>query len=488
MAAAAFALVAISSCEEDSLNIGQTLTKNSDKLEVATETFHATTRTIMADSVLSLAADCYLGTVRDPQTGADVTSEFTTQFNILETTNLLAENTIVNTYDGRIGADSCDVILYINSPFRTADTLTAMKMRVCEMARPLEEGVRYYSNFDPFQEGIIKLGGINKSHVFSYSNRGEKDSVRATTSYQNSIRIPLNERYTGSDGTVYNNYGTYIMRQYYDHPEYFRNSYTFAHNVCAGFAFQMTDGLGFHAKVSDIGLRISYTSNQTGKPVSYKLVLAGTREVLQTTYVTNDREALQAMANETAYTYLKSPAGLYTEVTLPVADIKRDHEGDSLLAAKMTLQRLNNQSSDDRLMPPAKTLLLVQKDSLTAFFESGSKPDNIMSYLTGYNNPDPKTNTYYSNTNTYTFQNLSSLITALWNMRQQGMKSDPLWEQHHPDWNKMVLVPVTYTTSPSTNTVTSVHHDMSLTSTRLVGGPDNAHDPIKIDVVYAKFQ
>ena len=58
MAAAAFALVAISSCEEDSLNIGQSLTNESDKLVVATESFNVTTRTIMADSVLSLSADC----------------------------------------------------------------------------------------------------------------------------------------------------------------------------------------------------------------------------------------------------------------------------------------------------------------------------------------------------------------------------------------------------------------------------------------------
>ena len=487
MAAAAFALVVISSCEEDGMNIGQSLTNEGDKLVVATESFNVTTRTIMSDSVLSLSADCYLGSVRDPQTGADVISEFTTQFHLLEKISMAEENEVSNRYNGRASADSCDLILYITSPFCDADSLTAMKMLISEMASPLEEGVRYYSNFNPLQAGMIRNGGLQKSHVFSYSNLTELDNVRTSSSYQNSIRIPLNDPYVAADGTVYKNYGTYIMLQYYDHPEYFRNSYTFAHRLCPGFFFQITDGMGFHAKVSDIGLRTYYTAVTDTTTATGVLVLAGTREVLQTTCITNDSETLKAMAAETQHTYLKTPAGLFTEVTLPVTEMKQSHEGDSLLSAKLTLQRLNNQSSDYRMLPAPQTLLLVQKDSLYRFFENNGVPDNIMSYITGFNNYDPVSGAGYSNTNTYTFNNLSALITALWNIRKEGLRSDPMWEQHHPEWNKMVLVPVTFSTNTSSE-VTSVHHDMSLSSTRLVGGPANANAPIKIDAVFARFK
>lgn len=487
MAAAAFALVAISSCEEDGMNIGQSLTNDGDKLVVATESFNVTTRTIMSDSVLSLSADCYLGSVRDPQTGADVVSEFTTQFHLLEKVSIAEESEVSNRYNGRASADSCDLILYITSPFRDADSLTAMKMLISEMTSPLEEGVRYYSNFNPMQAGMIRNGGLRKSHVFSYSNLAELDNVRTSSSYQNCIRIPLNDPYTAADGTIYKNYGTYLMLQYYDHPEYFRNSYTFAHRLCPGFFFQITDGMGFHAKVSDIGLRTYYTAVTDTTTATGVLVLAGTREVLQTTCITNDSETLKAMAAETQHTYLKTPAGLFTEVTLPVAEMKQSHEGDSLLSAKLTLQRLNNQSSDYRMLPAPQTLLMVQKDSLYRFFENNGVPDNIMSYITGFNNYDPVKGAGYSNTNTYTFNNLSALITALWNIRKEGLRSDPMWEQHHPDWNKMVLVPVTFSTNTSSE-VTSVHHDMSLSSARLVGGPDNANAPIKIDAVFARFK
>lgn len=479
MAAAVLSLVAISSCDEEALNIGQTLTDESDKLVVTTASFNITTRTILADSVLALSSDCYLGRVKDPETHADVTSEFTTQFHLLESTYVSPEDRILSTYDGHIAADSCDIILYLGTPFRSADSLVAMKMRIREMAIPMEEGHRYYSNFNPLTAGMLRDGGISKPQMFSYANLTESDNVRTGSNYQDCIRITLNDPYTAPDGTTYKNYGTYLLRQYFEHPEYFRNSFVFTHQLCPGFLFQITDGMGFHAKVTNIGLRISYTAQGDTSVVTPRLVLAGTNEVLQTTHVINDREALQQLAEETGYTYLKTPAGLFTEVTLPISEIKRGHENDSLLAAKVTFQRLNNESDNPRMLAIPQTLLLVQKDSLHTFFENGKVPDNITSYYTSYNSAEA--------TNTYTFNNLSMLITQLWRQHEAGMKNDAQWEAKHPNWNKMVLVPISTTTATNSMSLTSVRHDMSLTSTRLVGGADNRHDPITISVAYGKY-
>lgn len=488
MAAAALAAIAISSCEEDNLNIGQSLTRESDKLLVSTETYPVSTQTIMADSVLSLSADCYLGRIRDPQTRTDISSAFTTQFHILETMYISPENKIVGRYNGRAAADSCDLVLYINSPFRSADSLTAMKVKMSELTLPMEEGTQYYSNFSPSAMGMVRSGGLSKSVMFSYANLGENDSIRATSTYQPCIRIALNQPYTAPDGTTYKNYGTYLMTQYYDHTEKFANSYTFAHTLCPGFLFEITDGLGFHARVSDIGLRTYYTIQQNDTTqIKATLILAGTKEVVQTIYVQNDTEALRALAAETDHTYIKSPAGLYTEVTIPVDDIKAGHESDSLIAAKLTFQRLNNESDDSRMLPAPSTLLLVQKDSLKTFFENNRLPDNITSYYSLYYSSSASTSS--NRDNTYTFNNLSSLVTALWQMKQRGVSTNPNWVAEHPNWNKMVLVPVSYTTTSSTSTsIASIYHNMSLTSTRLVGGATNSHDPLTISIVYAKFK
>lgn len=487
-AAAALALVAVVSCENEDLNIGQTLTDNSDKLSLSIANYSVSTRTILADSVLSLSADCYFGRIKDPETGAQVTSEFTTQFHLLETTYLSPEDKVLSRLDGRAVADSCDIILYLDTPSNQDDSLVAMKMRVCEMAIPMEEGQRYYSNFSPVQAGMLRADGINKPMVFSYANLDETDSARTSSTYQPAIRITLNQPYTDVNGVTYKNYGTFLMRQYYDHPEFFRNSFVFTHTLCPGFFFQITDGLGFHSKVTNIGLRTYYTANSDSAVVHSQWVLAGTHEVLQTTHVKNDLEALRQMAAETEHTYLKTPAGLFTEVTLPVVNIKQGHEGDSLLSAKLVFQRLNNQNSDSRLLAIPQALLMVEKDSLYSFFEKGRKPDNITSYCTALNKSTLSNISNTSNDNTYTFNNLSSLVTTLWQNRMEGLRNDPNWEEHHPDWNKMVLVPISYSTSSSTASITNVHHDMSITSTRLVGGSDNPYDPIRISIVYAKFQ
>ena len=480
MAGVVVSAMAIFACDNESLNVGNSLTVEGDKISMDAEQFTVQTRTILADSVLSLSADCYLGRIKDPETGADVTSEFTTQFHLLEHTYISPDEKILGRYDGRAAADSCDIILYLKSPFIAHDSLCAMKMQVNELARPMEEGQRYYSDFDPRQEGMLRADGIHQGKMFTYENLSDADSVRSKNNYIDNIRISLNRAYTATDGTIYNNYGSYLMRQYYDHPEYFKSSYNFIHNVCPGFFFEITDGFGFHAKVSDIGLRIYYRVQTDTAIVKAQLTLAGTKEVMQTSHVFNDNQAIASMAKETEYTYLKTPAGLFTEVTLPIDEIKKStHSTDSLLGARLNFQRINNQSSDNRLLGTPSTLLLVQKDSLYSFFENNKVPDDITSFYTNFNADE---------FNCYSFNNISNLITQLWNMKQTGMKNDPNWVEHHPNWNKMVLVPITYTVNGIGSSITNVQHDMSLNSIRLVGGPDNTHDPIVLSIVYGKFK
>ena len=487
LAGAVLAAMAFSSCDEDTLTVGQTLTDSSDKLELSVATFPVSTQTVVADSVLALSSHCFFGKVMDPETQSCVTSEFTTQFHVVENMYITPEDSIATRYDGRASADSCDLILYLTSPFRPADSLTAMKMRVAELSRPIEETQLFYSNFDPVDRGYIRQGegAISLGKMFTYDNLTDPDSMRSLSTYLHNIRIPLNKPYTDQAGHTYNNYGTYLLHQYYDHPNNYRNSYAFAHSVCPGFYFEVADGLGVHAHVTDMGLRVFYGIDRKDSIAQRTLIFAATQEVLQTTHIENDQAAIARLSAERGHTYLKSPAGLFTQVKLPVVAIKsyidkegHTHGNDSLLAAKLTFQRLNAQKSDSRMFDIPKSILMVQQDSLTSFFEKSKVPDNNTSFLSNY----------ASSTNTYTFVNISDLVTALWNLREKGLESDPQWEAHHPNWDKVVLVPVSYTTASSTGSVVSVEHDMSLTSTRLVGGPDSPDSPIEVSIVYAKFK
>lgn len=490
MAGVVLTAMAISSCDEATDQIGQSLTNNDDLLNITSQIFDVQTRTVIADTVFNNSDDqlgsvftqsstCYLGMVRDPQTQADIKSEFATQFHLLDVTAIPDADKFLSLDNGKPAADSCYLILYVSNPFNTADTLASVKMTVHELDKTLETGQKYYSDFNPMKLGMVREAGLNKNKMFSYRNLVDKDSLRGTSSYLNNIRISLNEPYTDKDGITYNNYGTYIIRKFHEHPEYFNNSYAFSRHVCPGFFFEITDGYGFHAKVSNIGLRLNYTIQGDTSVVSSGVTLAGTQEVIQTNLITNDKQAIKKLAAETTHTYIKSPAGLFTEVTLPIKDIMEDHANDSLIAAKISFQRINDESSDSRMFGIPSTLLMVQEDSLKTFFEGNNVPDQATSFYANFN----YIKSTYSGTNTYNFTNIASLITKAWKTYQDGIKNDANWEQNHPNWNKVLLVPITYDSSSST----SAQHDMSLTSTRLVGGANNPYEPIKINVAYAKF-
>jgi len=481
----AMAAIAVS-CSDDTLSIGNSLTEETDKVEVNTATFDVQTRTIAADSVLSRSNVCYFGRIMDPETGASVTSEFMTQLHILESFATYPDKQIVSRKDGMAVADSCRLELYFDKPSTAADTLAAMVLRVSELDKPMEEGVVYYSNYDPEERGYLRHDGLVKEKPFSYADQtllAERYKNSTSAAYKHFTYIPLNDEYTAKDGTTYSNYGTYIIQQYLNHPEYFTNTYQFVHNVCPGFYFQVADGYGFHCQVPDMALRIFYTVvNDKDSVYTSEIPLAGTEEVLQTTRIHHDNEVMQELTTDNSCTYIKSPAGLFTEVTLPVTDIKNAHPGDSLLSARISFARINNTVTDKKALDVPTYLLMVPKDSLYTFFEKNSLPDNRISFYTTYSDAAAV------GTNSYTFSNISSLITALYDNRQRGMVYDKSWEQKHPDWNKVVLVPISVTTSTSTTTtVTDVDHNMAITSTRLVGGSENPYEPIQVSVVYGQF-
>ena len=70
----------------------------------------------------------------------------------------------------------------------------------------------------------------------------------------------------------------------------------------------------------------------------------------------------------------------------------------------------------------------------------------------------------------------------MWKKYQDGISTNPNWESENPNWNKVLLVPITYSSGSST----SAEHDMSLSSTKLVKGTKNTDSPVKIQIIYAR--
>lgn len=474
LASMLFAVFVIAACDDNTESIGTFITDGADHLEVTADSFNVTMNSIAADSVLSRSNVGYLGKVKDPETGAYITGDFTTQFSVIEDVTFPNIN-ILDQITAETVADSCEMRLFYQNYF--GDSLATMKLTAYELQSPMKEDVNYYSNYNPQIEGLIRAGGIETSQVYSIKNMKVSEDERSDKDFIEYISIKLNDPYTGKDGNTYNNFGTYILRTYHQHPEYFKNSYNFVHNVIPGFYIKNTGGLGSMAYINSSQLRINFKYDYNDSTYNGAFYFGGTEEVLQKTTISNDKETITKLVNDNSCTYIKTPAGVFTQVTLPIDEVVSGHENDTINRAKVVLRRINNTEQSEYTLDLPQTLLMIPSDSIYSFFENGNIANYKQSFLATYSGSNSST----AEANTYTFNNIASLVSFMADNKRNGMKNDPNWLSQHPNWNKVVLIPVTATYN-SSNELYKVTHDMSLTSTKL----NNTN--VKLYVIYSRFE
>lgn len=476
------AALTFAACDDTTEGIGGSITNKIDNINISNSAFNVTTKSIVADSVLSRNNTGLIGKMKDPETGNYIKGDYMTQLSVLPTFSVDTLDYIKQANKGSIEADSCYLLVSYNASY--GDTIAPMKVTAYEMTKPMAENKEYYSNYDAFKEGCVNENNQHWSSNYNLSN----------TSDVKNFKIYLNKKYT-KDGKTYKNYGSYIMQTYAEHPEYFKTNYKFLYNVCPGFYIKNVGGTGNMAKIWNTELIFYWTRKKTINTDSTAVSIGynrfdGTEEVLQLNKIENDTENLKKLASkdQEKCTYLKSPAGIFTEVTLPIEDIMKGHEKDTLNTATISFPRLNNENEDNPYnFATPSTILMVQKDSLQSFFEKSKLADSRTSYTASYSS----TGTYK---NAYTFQNIANLVSAMYKNKGKG-----------ENWNKVVLVPVNVitTTQGYTTVISKINHDMSLASTRLIVGTDDpdkdyttdektgkkvASGPIRIKVIYSKFK
>lgn len=475
---AAILLFAMVACDDSTDTVGNTLTNRVDQFAIVPDTFGVKTSTIEANSVLSNGTYSYLGFVKDSETSTYISSSFATQFaigSLLDGGMLFPKADSIRSHnaDGEIVADSCVIRLYFSS--MEGDTLNAMRLTARELSQTMEENVNYYTDFDPESQGMVRTGSnaIHKSKVFTPIDLNYKDSLRTlmeSGSNYKQINISLNDPYVDKNGKTYENYGTYIIRKYYESPDYFTTSYRFAHNVCPGFFIKISDGVGVMAGVefSDLVVYYKYTNNDT--LYAGGSTFCGNEEVLQVNHVVNDKTGLDELMADNSCTYLKTPAGLFTRVELPVDEIMSGHENDSISSAQLSFNGFNAKDQETAY-GASDYVLLLPEDSVKSFFENRDIPDSKYSYLASY-----------SSKNKYLFSNIAQLISNMYKAKLSGNVSE--------NWNKAVLIPVTVTTTSSSSSSTStssVVNNMALTSLRLKRGDGTVNSDVKVSVIYNKF-
>ena len=449
-------------CDDNTGGLGESMMPGEDHITIAQKVYNATSRSLLAgDSILAKTSTAYLGRYTDPLYGT-FEADFLAQFHCVEDFQFPKGGVVGDS------AISAEIRLYISSFF--GDSINPCHLSVYPLNRVLEEDENYYTDlvaeeyYDATQAPIA-------SRPYTAEDKTIPDSITESNNYVPYIRVPLPRKF-----------GTEIIQKYYQHPEYFANAENFIRNVCKGMYFKCEQGDGTILYIQQAQLNINfqyYTVSSSGKADSLITVIAqfaGTQEVIQANRFRTDKDKLKELVeNEGNCTYLKTPAGIFTEITLPMDEIATNHilTGDTLNSVKLTINRYNESATDNGTnqfqMGIPKTILMVRKKDMYSFFEKNKVIDKKTSYLASFN----------SSYNTYSFDNISQLITTCIMEKENGVEVDE-------DWNKVVLIPVV-TTSDTAGNIVTIRHNLDLTSARLMGGT-NPGNELQVRITYSKFQ
>ena len=456
-------LLTFTQCDDNTGSIGGSLVPENDIITAETKTFYATSNTIMAnDSILANTSDVYLGMYTDEESGTVFSSSFVTQFGCTEDFEFPMEGVVDDS------ASYTKLRLYFNEYY--GDSLNAMRCEVYELDNTLQEGVPYYTNFDPEELYDVEKKPL-AAKTFNVIDYNVHDTILNSDNYARHIEIALP-----------NSIGNRFISKFYEKDaegnivgkKYFANSEVFINDIFKGIYVKCVQGDGTILKIYrariDVGFKrlIKSSSGAMDSIQALSAPFYSGKEVLQTNKF--DNNDLKPLLDEKEYTYIKTPAGLFTEVKLPICELVENC--DTINSAKMVFTRYNEEGGS--MNSAHGTLLMVRKADMYKFFLKNKLSDGETSYHTSFVN----------SSNEYVFGNIANLFKHCYKEYTEGVQKDSDWEAKNPDWDKVVLIPVT-TTEDSNGSVVKILHDISISSMRLRGGTEYE---IPIEVVTSKFK
>jgi hypothetical protein len=531
---ALIALLAISffGCDDNTAGLGLGMFPGSDQnINGKLTTFDATTESVHAGKIYAMSNIGYVGKFTDETFGTyeagflaelncpkgmtfpnafsgnteSGTGQMMTSFDNVEN-GVGKTYTIIKDEDGKTPIGNCQINIYLWYDSYFGDSLTACRLSMYGLDRKLnnnywyEDPNAYYTNIDPTKY-YDKETSLLGSKSYTAVDLSISDSIRNLSTYTPYIKITLDQTKTqelgekllkeGRTQDLYNKFkgifpGLYVKSDYGDGTILYIN------------AVQMDVAFLEHARDSITGgLLHTYTGKDS---VVYNgRSFTATREVVQANRLENDVQAIQECIDKSEWTYLKSPAGIFTQVTLPVSKIADKLQGDTLNAVKLGIP-IYNQTSDKKFgMSVPKSVLLIRKKYKDTFFKDNKLSDGITSVLFDYSS-------YTSSFTEYTYNNITQLVNDCLadgerEAAEKELQKGPMtlkitnskgeivnqevhdikeWEKYS-DWNKVVLIPVLVTKDSSSSNnyygnsssqVISIQHDLKPSYARLKGGTE----------------
>ena len=425
-----------------------------------------------------------------------------------------------------------ELYLWYSSYF--GDSLTACRLSVYELGEAEEELNQenaYYTDIEP--EKFYNPKNLLGTKAYTAVDLSVKDSIRKLSTYVPSVHVSFKQDAAIEIGTKIiqkaNEFGInfddktfreifkgiYVKSDYGDGTVLYINQAQM-NVVYKCYAVDTLTGVKLKKKVLEEG----DTEYKDSTYYGYR-TFTTTREVIQANQLQNDKAAIQNCINNPEWTYLKSPAGIFTQLTLPVSQIAEKLQGDTLNAVKLGIP-IYNETSDKKFgMSTPRNVLLIRKKYKDSFFKDNQLSDGITSSLF---NPT-------TSFTQYTFNNITQMINdcladgereeaekklknggtiTLQITNSEGETDTQVvhdieeWEKYS-DWNKFILIPVLVTTDASSSNsyygsssnVISIQHDLKPGYARLKGGTNstNASLPkeeqdkykLKLEVVSTNF-
>ncbi|SBV95948.1 DUF4270 domain-containing protein [uncultured Dysgonomonas sp.] len=447
-------------CDDDLTSLGSSIQPGGDDIFVGSDTLSLTAVTrSFNDSVYARTVYGLLGEYTDPIFGK-IKSDYLCEFYCAE------NSTFADPYKMGITIDS--VRLNTEFTYFAGDTVSPMGLSVYEVTKPLK--AFFFTSVNP--ENYCDMQKLLGQSIFSIQD--VPDTVISSTrirTISTNLNLELGQRFynewKNSDGATFKNSDAL--------KEFFKGVY-----VTTNFG----SGSIINVDYTEFDIYYTYTyekgdasENTVDRDTLGVFRLPVTPEVIQMNHVKSSPPAGMITEGPAGKTYMNTPAGLYTEVTIPLdAIVKAAVAGagkDAVInAANFKMLGNTEEEAKSGLSRPSD-ILFINKDSLPNFFYNRKLHDAQTSFVT----------TRSTTNNSYDFGNLASVINYYTKYyKEKGVS--PL-----PDL-KYLVIPVTATYTQTTNSsgytvnvITDLYNQMFPTSAILRTEPKD----MKMSIIYSKY-
>lgn len=494
------------SCSDNSGSLGLNMFPESDlTISGNSITFDVTTQSAVDENVFAKTSIGYVGRFTDPDFGY-YESGFLAELHCQDGFKFPAVCD-PNNEDDR---NNTEALMVSDKIYRTelvlsyteyfGDSLTASRMSVYQLNKAIDKDAAYYTNIDPTE--YYSTSDLLGRKAYTAVDLSVRDSIRNLSTYVPAVTVTLptelgqkileKSRECEKSGTEFADAFKDMFKGIYVKNDYGDGTILYIDQVALNVIYEC------YIRDSDTGeILKTYDEAADSTGYSYRTFVA-TKEVIQANSFKGDTDILKKKVEETGWTYIKTPAGIYTQATLPFDKFEEELPNDTLNVVSLSFTNYNQLSSNSatsayEMSAPSYVLLVREKDK-TSFFKENKLVDNTTSYYAAHNGV---------NNNQYTFSNIVSLVNyclaekkaAEEQLANYGYISDVKDASGKPvttieqwkeatKWDKVAIIPVSVDSDSNSNLV-SIQNDLKPGYAKLKGGPSGSK--LSLEVTYTSF-